>query len=197
MRTNVDTIPGFVAPDLDAGQLGPAMQALTDKQRRFVVNMLELGGGPGKYLDCAVRAGYSGEKNSLAQTVHRLVHDEKIQNALQEEAKRRLKAGAVMAVSGLLQLAEEEGISPKDRLRAYEMILNRTGLPSQTEQKVTVEHRMSDHELVNRVQQLAKTLGIDPAKLLPAPVEEAEYVDITPETGVGNSEPQEEDWTAL
>lgn len=155
------------------------MLALNEKQRRFVINVLELGGSVRKYEDCVIRAGFEGNANYIRQIAFRLVHDQRVQDAFIEESKRRLKAGAVMAVSRLLEIAEEDGVSTKDRLRALEMILNRTGFPTQTEQKVIVEHTMSDSELRARITNLSKELGLPIEKLLPPPAVDAEFVEIT------------------
>lgn len=182
-------LPAYSLTEIEDADYGPAMQALSDKQKRFVINVVELGGGPSKFTECAKRAGYTADSpGSLGQTVYRLVHSDKIQAALEEEARRRLKTGMVQAVSGLLALAERcADTDPKVALKAYEAILNRTGLPSQSEQKVTVEHKLSDQELLNRVNKLGGSLGVDLSKLLPPPktvetsplpVIDAEFVEV-------------------
>lgn len=191
MTTPGTALPAYIPPKPDDSDFGPAMLALSEKQRLFVINMVELGGGPTKYAECARRAGYSPSDGDMRQQVYKLVHSEKIQAALEEEAKRRLKTGMVQAVSGLLALAEKcQDTDPKVALKAYEAILNRTGLPVQTEKKVTVEHKMSDKELMDRVGKLGHDLGVDISKLLPAPdVVEGEFVEVTPV--------EEDQWTAI
>jgi len=168
--------------EVDHGRLGPAMQALLPRQRKFVVAMLD--GGGTKYSRYAQIAGYSGDAEALASTGHRLAHDTKILAAIQEEGIRRVRASVGMATSQLVTLAETAPLH-KDRLKAIEMILNRSGLHALTEHKVTVEHPTDPLSIVERIATLANKLGIDPKKLLgnnaqteSAPVVDAEFTEV-------------------
>ena len=173
------------------GKLGPCMRALpTDRQRAFVCAMIETGGT--NKLVAAQLAGYTGDSASLKVTGHRLAHDEDVLNAMHEEASRRLKSGQIQAVSTLLMIMQS---SPKDsdRLKAIEMLMNRTGMHAMSEHKVVnVNQSKTDAELVKRLKLLAKEAGMDEAGLLrqvgyiegdftevkealPAPVEEEEW----------------------
>ena len=51
--------PGSGSSDL-VGEMGPAMRALTEKERRFVLALYELPAGRGALTKAALRAGYGG-----------------------------------------------------------------------------------------------------------------------------------------
>lgn len=153
--------------DISIGRsYGPAMKALLPKQQRFVVALLEL--GTTNYKRAAEAAGYGQgqNKNSIYTIAGRMAHDEKILRALNEEAKRRLMASAPMAISELVKIAEDPVGDKKYKLKAIEMILNRTGHHALSEHRVDVQHTYSDGDAVQRIQALSKTLGLDPVKLL-------------------------------
>lgn len=171
-------------PIPEEGDLGPAMRALPERMRAFVVALMETGSGPGSYGRCARMAGYTGTDSTISASASRLVHDDRIQAAIIEESKRRLTGGLIVAVSSLVAMVDPDSdilLSAKDRLRAIELLLNRAGLPSQSEQKVTVTHQTaSDAEMRKRIGTLARELGMDPEKLLGKDVIEGEFVEIEP-----------------
>lgn len=171
-----------VPPD---GQLGPAMRALpSDQWRAFVVAMLEL--GTTNATRCVAAAGYNFESDNARRVyAHKLMHDERTLAAIAEESARRLHTGTIMAVSKLLTLAESAA-KDSDKLKAVEMILNRTGLHGQSEHKVTVNDiSKTDEAMIERIEQLCGQMQIDPATLIgdyrkkePAlPVVDAEFVE--------------------
>lgn len=172
------SLPTALIPIPDEGRLGPAMNALkTDRQRAFVIAMLEF--GDGNFTRAALAAGYTGGEQSVRNRASLLAHDAGVQAAMDEEAFRRLKAGKIMAVSTLLTLAKSAA-KDSDKLKAVEMLLNRTGLPNQSEHKVVVSDvSRTDDEMIARITQLAGTLGLDPQKLLggPAPVPEVQAIE--------------------
>ena len=151
---------------------GPCMRALTERQRLFVLYLLETGSN--NHTRAAAFAGYASEnENALRVTAHRLAHDDKVQAAMHEEAQRRMRASAIMATSRLLEIANNP--KHKDQLKAIGMVLNRTGLHEHTEHKVTVEHQMNDAEMVVRIRELCREMDLDPVKLLGAKVMDAEF----------------------
>jgi phage terminase small subunit len=154
--------PGLLTPA--NYKLGPAMLRLNDRQRAFVIAMLEM---PGIDNTSAARAaGYSDDKQ-IKVTAYRLAHDEDVLEAIYEESKRRLRSGAVMAVSRLLEIANDTTAEKKDQLKAIEMVLNRTGFHAVTEQKIDVTHRdESNEEVLKKITLLANNAGLDPKKLL-------------------------------
>ena len=164
----------------------------TDRMRNFVGAMLETGGV--NHTRCAKLAGYTGTDENLRVTGHRLAHDERIQAAIQEEGGRRLKSGVGIAVAFLHEAIDNTTYSVKDRLRAAEMLLNRSGLPAVTEQKVKVEHTMSEGDIVKRIEMLANKMGLDPQKLIGdrRGIVEGEFVEIPEEPDII----ADMDWTA-
>jgi phage terminase small subunit len=146
-------------------RFGPMMKALpSDRMRQWVISYLDNGGrDQGK---AAAEAGYTGSHQTLAVTGHRLAHDERVQAALHEEAHKRLRAGTILSVSVLTEIISNDTQQTKDRLKAIEMLLNRTGLHAQTEHKVTVEHTVSEEKMVERIMFLSQQLGLDAKKLL-------------------------------
>lgn len=171
--------------------IGPAMRALNKRQRAYVVVCLETGSANQKRN--AQLAGYTGNDSALAVQGWRLAHDPKVLAAMEEEAHRRLRSGALMATSRLIHLAENAR-EEKDQLKAIDMILNRTGFHAKTEHKIDVTHEhRGPAEIQARIKELAERLGVDPVKLLghsrpaetAAPVIEAEFVEVQPETEEG------------
>lgn len=150
----------------DRGRLGPAMKALpTDRMRAFVMAILDL--GMVDHTRAAMMAGYASEnREALRVQAHRLAHDERVQAAIQEEAKRRMTAGAAIAASKLVDFLNDP--DKKVALRAIEMLMNRVGLHATTEHKVAVEHTLNEAETIARIQNLAGLLGVDAQQLLGA-----------------------------
>lgn len=168
---------------------GPAMKALNDAQRRFVVAVLELGST--NYTRAAMAAGYKGPPDNVKVLACRMSHNPKIIAALNEEAKRRLQASAPMAISELIRMAEGGVLDGKLKLKAIELILNRTGFHALSEHRVDVQHSYSDPDAIARIQALSKQLGLDPVKLLgtagvkvddEGKVIDAEFTEVDPYT---------------
>lgn len=170
----------------DAGEYGPKMLQLTKLQRRFVeASFLYPGKNPTEW---ARKAGYADSGNhahaGIRVQAHILWHDRRIQEAIREEAEKRL--------TGLLPLANqvhlEEMLNPQnsgsERLKAVQMLYDRTGLHSHTEQKVTHHHIMDDKEKIARLEALARKLGVPSEKLigrtlaLKRPAVDAEFTEI-------------------
>lgn len=165
-----------VVPKRGTGAPGPAMAALTKRQQSFVRAMLEVGGRAGDYARCALAAGFTGSPNVIRVTAHRLAHDTKVLAALKEEADKRIRSGALLGASVLLEIASDQ--MHKDRFRAATELLDRSGLMVITEHKVTVDHsNSSEKEMVARIADMAAQLGIDPKRLLGGYVE-AEFTEV-------------------
>ena len=159
------------------------MRKLNDRQRAFVVAMLDFGG-----LDntkAAEAAGYledGGNRNSLRRTAYRLAHDPDIQEAIREEGQARLNGAGIMAVNTLLEIANNVATEKKDRLKAVEMIMNRIGMSAKTEHNVNVTRKdLTSDEMIKRIGMLAGKLGVDPQKLLGGPAVDAEFTEVDTE----------------
>lgn len=143
---------------------GPAMQALTEKQRRYVQAMLANPfGNPRRW---ALAAGYSDASEAAKVSGHRLSHDPKIEAAADELARQYLGTmGPVLGIAVAMRIARNPK-HPK-QLRAAEMLLNRVGLHETTEHRVTVKHTDQTGEgVMARIKQAAALLGVDPSVLL-------------------------------
>lgn len=153
---------------------GPAMRALTDGQKRFVIAMLETGGA--NVTRAAVMAGY-GEIGAQ-QTGSRLQHQPSIQIAMREEAEKRLRAGAILGASVIIEIAADP--SHKDRFKAAERLLGQAGLGIETVQRHIIEDHRKDNEIEDAIIMMAKRHGLDPAKLLgkKADVVDAEFTEV-------------------
>jgi phage terminase small subunit len=158
------------------------MRKLTPKMQAFVLAVLEHPEDI-NYTRAAKMAGFAcNTDNSATSTAYRLAHDERVQEAIQEEARKRIGASAVMAASELVNIAAN-GSNEKVRLRAVEMILNRAGLHARTEHKVTVETQEDTASTIKKIKALAEVLGVDAEKLLGAnsldkPVIEGEFQNV-------------------
>lgn len=149
----------------DSAQFGPAMLKLTPKMRRFVDSLLVSDGV--NFTRAALDAGYSqNSMEALAVTAHRLAHDTRIQAAIQEETARRLKSGQLMASRVLIDIAKNESVEPKDRLKAVNSILDRTGHSAVQKHETTVKHTMDEGEIVGRITQLCTLMGLDARKMI-------------------------------
>ena len=85
--------------------------------------------------------------------------------AVVESARMRLFGMVDDAVDGLDELIQQ-GTSPAIRLKAIEMVLNRTGLKDAVEVNVEVNHNVSASEEIN------KKLSMIRERLTPQPIEE-------------------------
>jgi len=184
-------IPDTDTLEMPTANYGPAMRACNSRQRKFVLSLLM--SGDDNYTRAARYAGYSNTNaNVMSVTAHRLSHDPKIQAAIQEESKRRLHAGLVLASSRLVEhIKNPDG---KISLKAIEMVMNRAGIHAQSEHKVTVEHQMNEGEQIKSIIMMAEAMGIDPSVMLgsagykvpqleaprqePMPVIEGEYEEV-------------------
>lgn len=165
--------------------LGPAMQALTTLQRRFVVAWFV----SGQREKAAHMAGYAGEPgdNLLSVSAHQVWHNPRVQAAIIEYAKSSLKGLVPAALIALKSVIEDGG--HKDRVKAVGMILNRVGLHETTEQ-VVVHQQESREEQLMRITEKARALGLDPKIVLggaasfmqKAEAIDVDVIDVTPTT---------------
>lgn len=172
-------LPTIVLSSADRGKLGPCMQALTDRQRKFVYAMLDT--GQVNHTACARVAGYQGDEDTMKVTAHRLAHDEKIQAAIQEEARKMMGAAQLVATAHLVLIATNP--AHKDQLSAIKELMNRSGLAAATEHKITVTHAVDRVGVLREIEALAKDSGMDPRKLLSSygVVVDADFTEIAPD----------------
>lgn len=171
--------------------LGPAMRACSEGQRRFVLALLETGGD--NYTKAAMIAGYAGTPGSIRVTGHQLAHHPKVIAAAREEADRRLRGGAILGASVMIAIASDP--MHKDRFKAADRLLGSAGLNIETVSRHIIEDHRSDNELLLAIAAIAKKNGLDPSKLLGRPLE-AEVVDAE-FTEVGTIDTVEESFEGL
>lgn len=162
---------GLLAPDED---IGPCMRDLTEPQRAFVKNYVANGGS--NELDAAFRAGFGETSQSAAGAADRMMKMPRILSAIREEADKRLKSGAVLAASVLVEIASNR--MHRDQYKAAVELLNRAGLVVEGVSRVIVEDHRTEEEIVRRITDLSSKLGIDPKKLLGNDVVDAEFTEV-------------------
>ena len=143
-------------------EFGPCMQALSLKQRQYVLAMLsDPLGNPTLW---ARAAGYSDHMGRCRVTGHFNAHSDAIEAAAREEAARHLNTvGPVLAIGVMLKIARDSG--HKRQLDAAAMLADRSGFHMKTEHKVTVEH-VADDRMLEIARRMAKELGVEEMRLV-------------------------------
>lgn len=157
----------------DEWDLGPKMLALTEKKRRFV---LELVADPlMSRAEAARLAGYSDVAEGAKVRAHELMHDQRIIDALHEQAGKRLWAISMKAAHRVEQMLDSD--DDKVVLKAAVAVLDRTGFGAQ--QNINVNQTFRDESskaILGRIEALADRLGV-PVKGLLGPRQAAPVVD--------------------
>lgn len=160
-------------------EYGPAMSALTEKQRRFVLALLE---NPGVTQGRAAElAGYENSPGGMRVMGHYCAHHPGVQAALREEAGKRLNSMSVIAANVMMDIMLSEDAAPKDKLKAAMAVLDRTGFAAA--QTINVNKTVTDRSgtaILTRLKELASKHGIDPTKLLrdDTPVMDGEFSEV-------------------
>jgi phage terminase small subunit len=149
-------------PMPNEADLGDAMLQITEAQRGFVIAFLETGGQ--EHQRAAWMAGFGNSMEAAAVAASRMMRNPNVLAAIREEADRRLKSGAILGASVLVEIASDT--KHKDRFKAGVELLNRSGLIVEQTHRVIHEDHRSDAELERAVVNLAGRLGVDPKMLL-------------------------------
>lgn len=158
-------IDKLLADNAEAERFGPAMEALTDKQRNFVIEVLRR--GTGDFTGAAIAAGYGTDTtsmNAMYVTAHRLMASESVKAAFKEEAVRRLNVYSVLSVGVVAEIMLDAEAPQKVRLDAAKAVMDRTGLVP----KIEHEHKLTvtvDAKIKKAVA-LARSIGMNPAEIL-------------------------------
>jgi len=176
----------------------PELRALTtDKQRRFALALSMQ--AKRNLADASRSAGYGQSDGSSEQNYHetngsRLAHDPKIAKAVRALCEIRLASSLGPATSAILEIVESPITEPSVKLRAAATVLDRSGISvhqridvSHTE---TVEHKFDAAQTAAFYERLKEISGRGMTPALPAPVEDAEFVEVE------EPEPAEIDWDA-
>lgn len=170
-------------PTPDPEELGPAMLELTEMQQRFVYALVELGGDATK---AAAHAGYSrGNGNHQTVEAHRNMHNPKVLAAIREEADKRIRGGALLGASVLIQLTQHADTDTV-RLKAATELLNRTGLSFVQKHEVTHKDERTDKEMEAYLIMIARKHGLRPTEFLGYDPEavDAEFEEVSGEEGL-------------
>jgi len=134
---------------------GPCMKALpTDRMRGFVYCYVQNGGHLAR---AAAQAGYSSDTATSAAT--RLMHDDRILDALAECTWKSFNGMGVMAVRALEPILKNP--LHKHHMKAIDSVLDRV-LPN----KPVDDKQESSEDMVNRLLLFCEKTGADPKALL-------------------------------
>lgn len=154
-RNTIPALPNL--PQLDAADLGPAMQALTPMRRNFVVAKVYFG------LSDAEGARAAGYAESVAgHMAHEISHREDVQAAILEVGKGLLRSEGARSILTMVKIRDDDTVRPDVRLRAAEMIANRSGFHVTTEHHEHVHQHLNEAEQDKRILALAAELGFSP-----------------------------------
>lgn len=176
----------------DNPRLGPKMKALpNDRWREFV---MAFNGQGRRHAGRAYAIGFNKhapeQANANRVAGFHLLHDERIQAAILEVAECTLRSMASLPEEVWREVAENPQAAPGARVQAANAIADRVGLHAVTEHKTTVTHIGDDADRLQRIVQLAGSLGISPDRLLGRRVQ-APMIDVTPEpVAVEQQEPE-------
>ena len=152
---------------------GPAMLALNQRQREFVLAYLEHPTAKGHEL--VAMAGYTGQRKNRRETASRFLHAPAIIAAINEVLGKTYRGrGAAVAQDVMLTIAGNPN-HPK-QLQAALALADRGGFGAVVESRLTVQDQTSE-ALIARITVLAKRLGINPTRLLGGPVIDADGSD--------------------
>lgn len=146
-------------------KMGPKMAKLTPLMRGFVLAIMAQ--GDRNATQAAATAGYATKSHgSLKVQAHALWHDERIQEAIHEEAQKRLKGLLPLAVDVVAQVLENPQETGATRLKAATIAMDRAGLHAVTEKINTDGGVADDPDRLARIMQLARGLGTPLADFL-------------------------------
>jgi hypothetical protein len=159
---------------------GPAMAALSEKRRAFVVACYDEDAprkGDGLLLYAAQVAGYgspTSSKKSLGVIASRIAHDDRVQAALVEFSHRVMRAIPPEAIRALKDLIRDP--KHKDHARGIAMVLDRAD-PLQTMHTVKVEDNRPPspemtEKVLKRIEELMQRVGLAPK---PAQIIDGEF----------------------
>ncbi len=161
MTTDVVHVP---MPEHD--DLGPAMRALNERQRKFVVLYFHTGSRE----RAALQAGYAGGTddpkalNLLGVSAFSVWHQPKVQAAIKEFGEQCVLAGLVPLAFVALENALKMG-DVKEQTKAAQIVMDRTGFHAKSETIV----RQPDKDRVAQIREivrLCKLQGLDPRTLI-------------------------------
>ncbi|MGE3279725.1 MAG: terminase small subunit [Alphaproteobacteria bacterium] len=142
---------------------GPAMLALNDRQRTWVLAYIETGGNA---TEACRRAGYGdSERGSAKIQGYRNKNNPKIQAAIVEMIDGQAKSDGVrVGFQALLEIAGNP--QHKDQAKAAIALVNLAGLGITVQHKHDVKIELTVEEKVQQLKQFAEIIGVAPDKVL-------------------------------
>lgn len=139
--------PPMVFPDWSG--FGPKMQALNERERRFVWAYLlnAMTDGKENGAQAARDAGYSDVKEGAKVRACQALQRDDVLDAMQEVAARQLRGLAIPAVVALSRLLDKPDHA--EHRKAAEMVLNRVGMA----ERIAVDVNHSGEVTVNHTDQ--------------------------------------------
>src|ERR1700731_3198572 len=120
----------------------PKLEALTEKQRNFVLHLVEHGatGGHGSkgYTEAYMAAFPDATKATAKPEASKLMRQKRIHEAIREEVESRISAGGLpKAYAAMMDIIDDPG--HKDRFRAAKHVAALAGVNTVQEHHVTHE----------------------------------------------------------
>ena len=143
-------------------ELGPAMKALSPRQRQFVYHLIEQGGDG--IEEAAAKAGFN--TNNIRAQAHRLVHDFKVNQAMVEMARYRLHSISLLATLELYKIINDPTTKGNVKVAAIRTVYDRVGLGTHHTMNVKHEVSLTDKEQIAKIRDLATRIGVDAEQLL-------------------------------
>lgn len=149
------------------GKYGPKMNALPPMRREFVRALMNQGS---RNASMAYRAAGYSQASDLSVRVNAsiLMHDDAVQEAIQEEARRRITAMLPLAIETVATIMENPQELGSTRLKAASAVMDRGGVHAVSERITREEPLERDPDQVKRIMGLAQVLGIPIEQLLGA-----------------------------
>ncbi len=152
----------------DAGQYGPAMAALTERQRRYVRALFDAPRSHGSGVFAAKAAGYSASSRAvLASTAWQLNSDPKVQAAVAEMSQQFLITLGPVAVRTMKRILDTP--NHKELGRVIGLVMDRVSpVQSTAIVKVEGEVKLSAGDaatVLNRIEELSNKFMV----ALPSP----------------------------
>lgn len=154
-----ETLP---IPLPDTSELGPAMRALNERQRRFVVAFYHTGSRE----RAAHIAGYAGDlgSNLLGVSAYSVWHQPKVQIAIKEFGESSVLGGLIPMAFAALEDALRSG-DTKEKTKAALAVMDRTGFHAKSEQIIRQPDK-SRADQIKEIIRLCVERGMDPRKLI-------------------------------
>lgn len=133
----------------------PELTKLAPGVQRFVWEWTHNGTDPKR---AAITAGFHEQHGYV------LLKRQEVIDAITALTDRMMHGSAIPAINAITEIVNDP--THKDRLKAAGMILNRTGWPEVQEHRVRVEKVPDEVAMIAAATELAKKMGVDPARLL-------------------------------